>query len=217
MIKANLIFTKAEHTNYDYTFHITFALLLCLYSFLILFSSKLLGFLFFLSGLTLLSLTVWKGIKTVQSIIGVLLLLCLLFFSRLFWMNAFTVLPEFFYEIFQAVFFIEFGLGLALLYSLTVKTVPLPGSGRMIKHIIHSTYFLSGVLLITYTWLYSYGAVMQGDYARLTWAVLILILWCCLYFLQLSFDGKKLMAGALFALNIGVGCWALYRWIHIFS
>ncbi|WNB91646.1 hypothetical protein [Bacillus sp. NEB1478] len=215
MIKSNLTFTKAEHTKYDYIFHITFALLLCFYSFLILFSSQLLGGVFFISGLALLAFTVWKGIKTFQSVFGVIVLLCLLFFSRLLWMNAFYVLPVSFYEIFQALFFIEFGMGLVLLYSLITKAVPF--SRGNLNFIIHGSYFLTGLLLITYTWLYSYGAVMQGDYIRLIWAVLILILWCGLYVFQYFFDGKKIMTSALFVLNIGVGCWSFYRWIHIFT
>ncbi|MDR7074593.1 hypothetical protein [Fictibacillus barbaricus] len=215
MLKSNLIFTKAEHSKYDYILHITFALLLCFYSFLILFSSKLLGCLFFISGLAILSLTVWKGIKTFQSVFGVIALLFLLFFSRLLWMNAFYVLPVSFYKIFQAVFFIEFAVGLALLYSLITKTAPFVG--RKLNFTIHGGYFLTGFLLITYTWLYSYGAVMQGDYTKLVWSLLILILWSGLYTLQYIYDGRKAMAAALFFLNIGVGCWSFYRWIHIFT
>jgi hypothetical protein len=215
MMKWNFVFTKAEHTAYDVIYHIAFAVVLCLYSFLILFSSKLLGFLFFLSGMALISATVWRGIKTAQSVIAVVFLLCLLFFSRLFWMNAFHILPVFFYGIFQAVFFIGFGIGITLLYSLMHKSAPL--SGNRNKHAVHLSYFMTGLFLITYTWLYSYGAIIQGDYSRLVWAVLILMLWICLYYFQLLYNKKQIMRAALYVVNIGVGCWAFYRWIHVFA
>lgn len=215
MIPINTTFVRLEHTKYDYMFHIAFAVLFCLYSFLILFSSKLLGFLFFIYGLVLLGLTVWKGIRITLSIPGVLLGLTALFFSRLFWMDAFEILPVFFYEIFQVVFFLGFGIGIALLYSLSSKAAPF--SNRLQRHGVHGMYFVTGILLLPYTWIFGYGTVMQGNYNSLVWAVLILILWGILYVLQLITHPNKVMGVALYTVNIGVGCWTVYRWIAILA
>ncbi|KZE64926.1 hypothetical protein AWM68_09775 [Fictibacillus phosphorivorans] len=213
MFPINTTFVRLEHTKYDYIFHIAFAVLLCLYSFLILFSSKLLGFLFFCYGLFLLGFTVWKGIRMIYSIPGVLVGLTALFFSRLLWMDAFQILPNFFYEIFQVVFFLGFGVGITLLYNLASKSAPF--SNIYQRHGIHGMYFATGILLFPYTWIFSYGALKQGNYNSLVWAVLILILWGILYALQLITPPKKGMGIALYAVNIGVGCWTIYRWIMI--
>jgi hypothetical protein len=215
MIPLNTTFVKAEHTKYDYFFHIAFAVLFCLYSFLILFSNKLLGFLFFIFGLVLLGFTVWRGISTISSIIGVLLGLTFLFFSRLFWMEAFQVLPVFFYDVFQIFFFLGFGIGIALLYGLTIKSAPL--SNRLKRHCIHGIYFLTGMILFPYTWIFSYGAVMQGNYSSLIWAVLIFILWGLLYFFQMVTHPHKVMGPALYAVNLGLCSWTIYRWITIWT
>lgn len=215
MIPLNTTFEKAEHTKYDYFYHIAFAVLFCLYSFLILFSSKLLGFLFFIYGLVLLGFTVWNEIRTSFSIPWVLLGLTGLFFSRLYWMDAFQVLPVFFFAIFQCVFFIGFGIGIALLYTLIIKSAPL--SSRITKHAVHGLYFLTGMILFPYTWIFSYGAVIQGNYESLVWALLILILWGLLYFVQLSTHSNKIMSGAFYAVNIGVMCWTILRWISILT
>ncbi len=215
MIPINTTFVRLEHTKYDYMYHIAFAVLFCLYSFLILFSSKMLGFLFFIYGLVLLGFTVWKGIRIKYSIPGVLLGLTVLFFSRLFWMDAFQILPVFFYEIFQGVFFLGFGIGIVLLYNLSSKAAPL--SNSLLRHGVHGMYFVTGILLLPYTWIFSYGAVMQGNYNSLVWAVLILILWGILYAVQLITHPNKVMGIALYTVNIGVGCWTVYRWIAILT
>ncbi|MBY6038105.1 hypothetical protein KUV80_15710 [Fictibacillus nanhaiensis] len=206
---------KTEHSKRDYFFHIAFAVLLCLYSFLILFSSRLLGIIFFSCGLALLGFTVWRGIRRVLSLIGVLVVLCLLFFSRIVWMDAFQVLPVTFYDIFQIVFFIEFSIGILLLYSLTVKSAPL--SNSKMTHVVHVAYFLTGILLVPYTWLCSYGAVIQREFNGLFWAALTLCMWSCLYYVQLTAHKNRIMQIALYSANVGVGCWALYRWMTIFS
>jgi hypothetical protein len=215
MVPINNTFKQAEHSKYDYMLHIAFAVLLCLYSFLLLFTSKLLGALFFIFGVILLGSTVWKGIKTVPSIFGVNIMLWLLFFSRIFWMDAFQVLPVFFYDIFQALFFLGCGIGIGLLYSLAVKSAPL--SNTFSRHAVHGMYFLTAILLMPYTLIYSYGAFMQGDMNEVFWAVLILILWGILYVVQLITHGNRVMEFGLHALNIGIGCWTINRWIIIFS
>ncbi|WP_226537138.1 hypothetical protein [Fictibacillus halophilus] len=208
-------FKQAEHSKYDYVFHIAFAVLLCLYSFLLLFASKLLGSLFFIFGVILLGSTVWKGIKPFFSIAGVILMLWLLFYSRILWMDALQVLPVFFYEIFQALFFLESGIGIALLYRLAAKKAPL--SGPVSRHIIHGMYFLIAILLMPYTLIYSYGAFMQGDLNGLFWSVLILVLWGILYPVQLIAHENKFMRFGLFAVNICIGVWTINRWIMILS
>ncbi|ANC75738.1 hypothetical protein [Fictibacillus phosphorivorans] len=215
MILLNNTFKKARHTKYDYFYHIAFAVLFCLYSFLMLFSSKLLGFLFFVYGLLLLGHTVWKGIRTRYSIPYILFGLTILFFSRLFWLEAFSVLPVLFYEIFQISFFLGIVIGICLLYGLMVKGAPL--ANKFQTHGVHSIYFVTGCLLLPYTWIFSYGAVMQGNTSSLIWALLILVLWGLLYFAQLVTHHNKVMLAALFAVNIGVGCWAIYRWINILT
>ncbi|MDM5317989.1 hypothetical protein QUF49_18490 [Fictibacillus sp. b24] len=133
----------------------------------------------------------------------------------MFWIGAFQILPVFFYEIFQVVFFLGFGFGIALLYSLTCKAAPF--SNRIQRHVVHGTYFATGILLLPYTWIFSYGAIMQSNYNSLVWAVLILILWGILYVVQLITFPNKAMGMALYAVNIGVGCWTVYRWIAILT
>lgn len=208
-------FKQAEHSKYDYIFHIAFAVLLCLYSFLLLFASKLLGSLFFIFGVILLGSTVWKGIKTLFSTAGVILMLWLLFYSRILWIDALQVLPVFFYEIFQALFFLGSGIGIALLYSLAVKSAPLSSPSN--RHIIHGIYFLTAILLMPYILIYSYGAFMQGDINGLFWSVLILVLWGILYAVQLLTHENKFMRIGLFAVNISIGFWTINRWILILS
>jgi hypothetical protein len=214
MISINHTFKQAEHTKYDYIFHIAFAVLLCFYSFLLLFSSKLLGFAFFILGIFLIATTVWKGIKTALSISVVTIVLWLLFYSRIHWAEAFQVLPIFFYEIFQVIFFLGFGFGIALLYSLAVKSAPL--SDSLSRHTVHSLYFLSAILLMPYTLIYGYGAIMNGEFTDLLWAVLILVLWGILYFVHIIMQGNKLMGLGLYAVNIGIVIWTINRWIMIF-
>lgn len=208
-------FKQAEHSKYDYIFHIAFAVLLCLYSFLLLFASKLLGSMFFIFGVILLGSTVWKGIKTFFSIAGVILMLWLLFFSRILWVDALQVLPVFFYEIFQTLFFTGSGIGIALLYSLAVKSAPL--SSPVSRHTVHGMYFLIAILLMPYTLIYSYGAFMQGDINGVFWSVLILVLWWILYAVQLITHENKVMRIGLFTVNIGIGWWTINRWIMILS
>jgi hypothetical protein len=208
-------FKQAEHSKYDYIFHIAFAVLLCLYSFLLLFASKLLGSLFFIFGVILLGLTVWKGIKTFFSIAGVILMLWLLFYSRILWVDALHVLPVFFYDIFQVLFFLGSGIGIALLYSLAVKSAPL--SNPVSRHTVHGMYFLNAILLMPYTLIYTYGAFMQGDLNGVFWSVLILVLWGILYAVQLITHENKVMRIGLFAVNIGIGWWTINRWIMILS
>jgi hypothetical protein len=208
-------FKQAEHSKYDYIFHIAFAVLLCLYSFLLLFASKLLGSLFFIFGVILLGLTVWKGIKTFFSIAGVILMLWLLFYSRILWIDALQVLPVFFYDIFQVLFFLGSGIGIALLYSLAVKSAPL--SNPVSRHTVHGMYFLTAILLMPYTLIYTYGAFMQGDLNGVFWSVLILVLWGILYAVQLITHENKVMRIGLFAVNIGIGWWTINRWIMILS
>ncbi len=215
MILINNTFEKARHTKYDYFYHIAFAVLFCLYSFLMLFSSKLLGFLFFIYGLLLLGHTVWKGIRTLYSIPYTLFGLSILFFSRLFWMEAFSVLPVFFFDIFQIVFFLGVVIGISLLYGVMIKGAPL--ANKLQTHGVHSMYFITGSLLLPYTWIFSYGAVMQGNDRSLIWALLILILWGTLYFVQLVTHRNKVMLAALYAVNLGIGCWTIYRWINILT
>ncbi|MBN3553245.1 hypothetical protein JYA63_03080 [Fictibacillus nanhaiensis] len=215
MILINNTFEKARHTKYDYFYHIAFAVLFCLYSFLMLFSSKLLGFLFFVYGLLLLGHTVWKGIRTSYSIPYILFGLTILFFSRLFWLEAFSVLPVFFYEIFQIVFFLGIVIGICLLYGLMVKGAPL--ANKFQTHGVHSSYFVTGCLLLPYTWIFSYGAIVQDNLGNLTWALLILVLWGTLYLVQLVTHHNKIMLVALYSVNISVGCWTIYRWINILT
>jgi hypothetical protein len=206
---------QVSHSRFDYVLHVTFALFLCLYSFLIIFSSKLLGFLFFIGGILFLGSVVWRGIKGILSFWFVITFLCFLFFSRIFWMDAFRVLPVNFYEIFQISFSLEFVIGIMLLYNLAVKTSPI--SKLVMNHLVHVSYFLAGVLLISYTWLYSYGAVLRGELTDLLWALLILVLFGTVYVLQLKTYGKRAWGAALYLLNISIGAWALYRWIHVFA
>ena len=96
---------------------------------------------------------------------------------------------------------------------MVIKGAPL--ANKLQTHGVHSMYFVTGSLLFPYTWIFSYGAVMQGNTSSLIWALLILILWGALYFAQLVTYHNKVMFAALFAVNIGVGCWAIYRWINI--
>lgn len=215
MVPINNIFKQAEHSKYDYMLHIAFAVLLCLYSFLILFSSKLLGSLFFIFSVILLGSTVWKGIKPLFSIAGVILMLWLLFYSRILWIDALQVLPVFFYDFFQVLFFLGCGTGIALLYSLAVKLVPLTSS--VSRHTVHGMYFLTAILLMPYILIYSYGAFMQGDTNGVIWAILILVLWGILYIVQLIIHGNRVMEIGLHAVNAGIGWWTINRWIMILS
>jgi hypothetical protein len=215
MIPIYNTFKQAEHSKYDYILHIAFAVLLCLYSFLLLFSSKLLGSLFFISGVMLLGSAVYRGINSIVSIAGVIPMLWLLFYSRILWVDALQVLPLFFYEIFQAFFFLGSGIGIALLYSLAVKSAPL--SSSVSRHTVHGMYFLTAILLMPYTLIYSYGAFMQGDMNGVLWSILILVLWGILYAAQLITHENKVMRIGLFAVNIGIGWWAINRWIMILS
>lgn len=170
---------------------------------------------FFIFGVILLGSTVWKGIKTFFSIAGVILMLWLLFFSRILWVDALQVLPVFFYEIFQTLFFTGSGIGIALLYSLAVKSAPL--SSPVSRHTVHGMYFLIAILLMPYTLIYSYGAFMQGDINGVFWSVLILVLWWILYAVQLITHENKVMRIGLFTVNIGIGWWTINRWIMILS
>ncbi|MCM3720159.1 hypothetical protein [Fictibacillus phosphorivorans] len=208
-------FKQAELTKYDYMIHIAFAVLLCLYSFLLLFANKMLGFLFFIVGLLLLGTAVWKGIKPIFSITGVTVMLGLLFYSRILWFEALQILPLFFYEIFQVLFFLGTGLGIALLYRLAVKSAPL--TSPLNRHIIHGIYFLTAILLMPYTIIVSYGAFMQGEVSGVFWSILILLLWGILYTVQLITNKNKLMRNGLFVLNICMGWWTINRWIMILS
>ncbi|MGA4721598.1 hypothetical protein ACOZ9X_16480 [Fictibacillus nanhaiensis] len=133
----------------------------------------------------------------------------------MFWLEAFSVLPVFFYEIFQIGFFLGIIIGICLLYGVMVKGAPL--ANKFQTHGVHSIYFVTGSLLLPYTWIFSYGAVMQGNTSSLIWALLTLIVWGALYFAQLITYHNKAMLAALFAVNIGVGCWAIYRWINILT
>ncbi|MFE1245966.1 hypothetical protein ACFW35_17785 [Fictibacillus sp. NPDC058756] len=215
MIPIYSTFKQAEHSKYDYILHIAFAVLLCLYSFLLLFSSKLLGSLFFIFSVMLLGSAVYRGINTFVSIASVIPMLWLLFYSRILWVDALQVLPIFFYEIFQALFFLGSGIGIALLYSLAVKSAPL--SSSVSRHTVHGMYFLTAILLMPYTLIYSYGAFMQGDLNGVLWSVLILVLWGILYVAQLITHQNKVMRIGLFAVNIGIGWWTINRWIMILS
>jgi hypothetical protein len=215
MVSINNTFKQAEHSRYDYILHIAFAVLLCLYSFLLLFSSKLLGSLFFIFGVMLLGIAVYRGINTVVSIAGVIPILWLLFYSRILWVDALQILPVFFYDIFQALFFLVSGIGIALLYVLAIKAAPL--SSSVSRHTVHGMYFLTAILLMPYTLIYNYGAFMQGDLKGVFWSVLILVLWGILYAVQLITHENKGMRIGLFAVNIGIGCWTINRWIMIFS
>jgi hypothetical protein len=215
MIPIYNTFKQAEHSKYDYILHIAFAVLLCLYSFLLLFSSKLLGSLFFISGVMLLGSAVYRGINTIVSIASVIPMLWLLFYSRILWVDALQVLPVFFYEIFQALFFLVSGIGIALLYRLAVNSAPL--SNAVSRHTVHGMYFLTAILLMPYILIYSYGAFMQDDMNGVLWSVLILVLWGILYAAQLITHENKIMRIGLFAVNIGIGCWTINRWIMILS
>jgi hypothetical protein len=206
---------QKEYTKIDYFLHVAFALVLCFYSFLILFSSWLLGFFFFLSGLACLGVTVWRGIKGLHSLSLVSISLFLMFISRIYWLKAFTILPHYFYEIFQLVFLIEFSLGIVLLYSLVVKRVPFPN--RLMNHMIHISYFATAVLLIPYSWLFSYGAIKSGDVKNLFWILLIFILWGVVYVMQLKTYDNKIGSIAFYLLNSCIGSWALFRWFSIFG
>ncbi|MFD1359784.1 hypothetical protein ACFQ4X_18005 [Fictibacillus halophilus] len=215
MIPIYNTFKQAEHSKYDYILHIAFAVLLCLYSFLLLFSSKLLGSLFFISGVMLLGSAVYRGINTIVSIASVIPMLWLLFYSRILWVDALQVLPLFFYEIFKALFFLGSGIGIALLYSLAVKSAPL--SSSVSRYTVHGMYFLTAILLMPYKLIYSYGAFMQGDMNGVLWSILILVLWGILYTAQLITHENKVMRIGLFAVNIGIGWWTINRWIMILS